>query len=121
MQPINKLKPGFLTKCLSNLKDTDPPIFCKICGSIKKEFISPMHANPKLIVLDCACEQEYKMHKEEYELYRQCRIKSGNNALKYGEIIDGYVAPKTDEEIEIFKYGICVRDNLREIEIKLSR
>jgi hypothetical protein len=121
MQPINKLKPGFLNNCLNNVQDTEPPIFCKFCGAIKQEFISPLHES-RVIVLDCKCEQEKKALKEFYEAYRGCTIKKSEmNIIKYSEIIDGFVVPKNEEEKEIFRIGVITKDKLRDLEIKLAR
>ena len=122
-----KLK-SFYAITQSGLRDTDPPIVCKLCGQVKKEFLTPAGfrfwnngyytPGPKVIVLDCECERRLKMYKEFYANYRQCETK---DKTKYSDLIDGRDRPQTDNENEILRIGVITRDQIREREIKCGR
>lgn len=59
---INENKKKLLfDRCTENTRPTDPSIFCPICGAQKQEFISPLHDQAHVIVLDCPCERKLKM------------------------------------------------------------
>ena len=119
---------GFHGRMQACLRDTEPPIFCKLCGEIKKEFTTPERyrffdggyysREPHVIVLKCRCEREIEMHKEFLENYRECETKS---KTKYSDLIDGKSRPVSDDEKEIYKTGIQIRDRIKYAEIKLAR
>lgn len=136
LEPIQEIskKGGFFKTSQESILDTNPPLFCTICGAIKKEFTTPdgfrfwdkdkQRVIPKpsrIVVLDCECERELKMFKENYESYRNCQIRRGEKIfVKYSEIIDCLVQPKNDEENEIFKNGQKLRSIIREVEAKAN-
>lgn len=72
MQQISRMpKLRWWEKYYKAIKDNEQEEYCKFCGVIKKEFISPKTG--KLILLECECEKKFAMLTEvleiNYELY----------------------------------------------------
>lgn len=81
-----EIEKSFAAKCKEKLLDTDPAMFCSICGVQKKEFQNPAgfsvfqngirhvcEETEPIRVLDCECERKHRMildwYRDNLEIY----------------------------------------------------
>jgi len=121
---ISNLLPGLLRRSLENLSDTDPPVFCKICGAQKQDFISPMEAHRPagIVVLDCVCERDHQAKIEFYAAYRGCwHVDRNGKKISYATLIDGTLSPQSEDENEIAEIGRATRADIDRVNALLAR
>lgn len=118
IQEINKqdVKLRYLDKLRAAINLTDPPMFCKICGEQKSDFLNPKTG--KIELIDCECEKQYENVKETYELFSRNQV---NNSIRYSSLISGDTQPKSHEEKEIIETGRKLRETVEYCKRKLNQ
>jgi len=111
---LNSEKENLLERAKKNLKPTDPPVFCSICGMQKSEFISPLHTAPKLLVLDCECERRLKMLKSVFEENKKIYWAEYSRWLyAYADKNDPKVEPS---KVRHFKFMLFLSNEIKHLE-----